>query len=154
VPDLALDVFGDGPQHDLVREAAGDVDWVQLHGVVEAEAVADALAGAACLVLPSAREGYGLVVVEALAVGCPAVVVDDPDNAAVELVEEGVNGAIAASGAPVELGAAIVRAVRGGEALRRSTARWYAAHAKDLSLETSMAVVVASYATSRRRGDP
>ena len=48
-----------------------------------------------CLVLPSRREGYGLVVIEAAAHGTPSVVVADPDNAAVELVTEGVNGFIA-----------------------------------------------------------
>ena len=51
---------------------------------------------AACLALPSVREGYGLIVVEAAAHGCPAVVVDHPDNAAVELVVDGVNGIVAA----------------------------------------------------------
>ena len=45
--------------------------------------------GALCMVLPSRREGYGLVVVEAAARGTPSVVVRDPDNAATELVEDG-----------------------------------------------------------------
>ena len=39
------------------------------------------------MVLPSRREGYGLVVVEAAARGVPSVA--DPDNAATELVQEG-----------------------------------------------------------------
>ena len=50
---------------------------------------------ALCLLLPSRREGYGLVVVEASARGTPSVVVAGEDNAAVELVEEGVNGFVA-----------------------------------------------------------
>ncbi len=59
--------------------------------------------------LPSRREGYGLVVVEACANGRTGVVAQAPDNAAVELVEEGVNGTIAASTSPRDLAAAIVR---------------------------------------------
>ena len=56
-------------------------------------------------------------------------------NAAAELVEEGVNGTVAAS--PAELGAAIVRALEGGEELHRSTAAWYAANAERLSAASS-----------------
>ena len=65
------------------------------------------------MVLPSRREGYGLVVVEACAAGTPCVVVADPDNAAIELIEEGVNGFVAPSASPEDLAAAITR-VRDG----------------------------------------
>ena len=50
---------------------------------------------ATCHVLPSSREGYGLVVIEAAAYGTPTVVVAGDDNAAVELIEPGVNGFVA-----------------------------------------------------------
>ena len=148
IPDLVLEVFGDGPQHPGVVAAAAGADWVRVHGATSAAAVDDALARAACVVSPSVREGYGLVVVEALARGCPVVVVDHPDNGAVELVEEGVNGAVAPSGAPGDVAAAIVRVLGGGHDLRRSVARWYAVHARELALETSLEVVTASYAAS------
>ena len=61
------------------------------------------VASALCLVLPSRREGYGLVVVEAAAAGTPSVVVADADNAATELVEHGVNGMVAVSAAADDL---------------------------------------------------
>ena len=69
---------------------------------------------ALCLVLPSRREGYGLVVVEAAALGTPSVVVAGADNAATELVEEGVNGIIAPSAEPRDLADAIVRVHEAG----------------------------------------
>ena len=47
------------------------------------------------LVNPSAREGFGLVVAEAAADGTPSVVVAGEDNAAAELVIDGVNGFVA-----------------------------------------------------------
>ena len=43
----------------------------------------------------------GLIVVEASSKGTPSVVARAPDNAAVELVEDGVNGVIAESASPM-----------------------------------------------------
>ena len=105
-----------------------------LPGFVAAETVQDAIAHAACMVLPSRREGYGMVVIEAASYGTPSVVVAGDDNAAVEHIDEGVNGYVAASAAAEDLAAAIVKASRGGEALRRSTADWFEANARRLSL--------------------
>ena len=130
VPGVRGLVLGDGPERPLVLEAiaalgAGDV--VEAPGFVGAEEVRDAFARAACLLLPSSREGYGLVVIEAAAAGTPSVVVAGEDNAAVELVEEGVNGFVAASEDPQAVAEAIARCVEGGAELRASTAAWFAA---------------------------
>ena len=46
------------------------------------------------LVLPSTREGFGVAVLEAAACRVPSLVVQHPDNAAVELVRHGENGLI------------------------------------------------------------
>ena len=147
--ELRLDVYGDGPQRpDVLRQIErfdlGEV--VSAPGFVDDHALDQALRQAICLVLPSRREGYGLVVVEAAANGVPSVVVAGPDNAAVELVEEGVNGAIATSTEPGDLAAAIVRAHDGGRALRRSTMEWYGANARRLSLDASLAEILRVYA--------
>ena len=61
-------------------------------GVRKPRGIDQALGRALCLVLPSRREGYGLVVVEAASRGTPSVVVAGADNAAVELLQDGVNG--------------------------------------------------------------
>ena len=97
------------------------------------------------MLLPSRREGYGLVVIEAASHGTPSVVVADPDNAAVELVEDGVNGVIAPSASPEDLAAAIIRVHDVGLSLRRSTAEWFAANAPRLSLGNSIDVVLRGY---------
>ena len=90
-----------------------------------------------------------MVVFEAAAHGTPSVVVAGEDNAAVELVEEGVNGTVAASASPGDLADAIVRVERGGPALRESTAAWFRANAERFSLERSLDLVGDFYASSR-----
>ena len=108
---------------------------------------------ALCLLLTSRREGYGLVVVEAAARGTPSVVVAGEDNAATELIEEGVNGTIAQSSNAEAIAAAIVRVHAAGAALRESTSSWFAQHAEQLSLESSLETVLASY-SRRARSEP
>jgi glycosyltransferase involved in cell wall biosynthesis len=120
-------------------------------GQVAAERVDAALARGLCLLLPSRREGYGLVVVESAARGTPVILVGGPDNAATELVEEGVNGTVASSTAAEELGGAIVRVHEAGAALRTSTADWFNRNATKLSLETSLEAVSAAYGEHRAR---
>jgi glycosyltransferase involved in cell wall biosynthesis len=118
---------------------------VSTPGFTTAETVDAEMRRALCLLLPSVREGYGLVVVEAAARGTPSIVVAGPDNAAVELIEDGVNGFVCASSEPEAIAAAIVRVHAAGRELRASTARWYALHERELSLESSLRTVLASY---------
>jgi glycosyltransferase involved in cell wall biosynthesis len=118
---------------------------VSVPGFVAAEVLDEAVASALCLVLPSLREGYGRVVVEAAARGVPVVIVAGPDNAATELVEEGTNGAVASSAEPGELAAAIVRVHRAGPALRDSAATWFRTNAERLSLDRSLERVLEAY---------
>jgi glycosyltransferase involved in cell wall biosynthesis len=141
LPGLQGLVFGDGPERDAVLAAIAEHglrDVVHAPGFVSAEEVDAAMARALCLLLPSSREGYGMVVIEASAVGTPSIVVAAPDNAAVELVEEGVNGTVAADASPAALAAAIERVHAGGDALRASTADWFARNAQRLSLASSL----------------
>jgi glycosyltransferase involved in cell wall biosynthesis len=150
-PDLRCDVYGDGPERPALERTVreqGMEDAVRVHGFVDSDTVERALRRALCMALPSRREGYGLVVIEAASVGTPSVVVADPDNAAVELVEDGVNGVVAPSASPEDLAAAILRVRDAGPALRESTAAWFATNARRLSLESSLQEVVRSYAAS------
>jgi glycosyltransferase involved in cell wall biosynthesis len=148
VPDVRAELFGDGPERQRVLDlihAHKVGDRVSAPGFVEHARVDAALRRAMCLVLPSRREGYGLVVVEAFAAGTPAIVVADPDNAAVELIDEGVNGFVAPSASPDDLAAAIRRVRDAGPALRASTAAWYAENARRLSLAASLDRVAEAY---------
>jgi glycosyltransferase involved in cell wall biosynthesis len=151
VPELRCEIFGDGPARPEVLRLIAEhrLDGVvKAPGFVTEDRFRSTLRTALCLALPSKREGYGLVIVEAAALGVPSVVVRGPDNAATELVEEGENGAVAESVEPVELAAAILRVHAAGPALRESTAAWYDRNADRLSLDRSLETVLAAY--SRR----
>jgi glycosyltransferase involved in cell wall biosynthesis len=152
IPELRGEIYGDGPDHAEVlrlRAEHGLERALEVPGFVSAERVDEALERALCLVLPSSREGYGLVVVEAFARATPSVAAVAPDNAAVELVEEGVNGFVAPSARPEDLADAIVRVAQAGFDLRASTAAWFADNARRLSIGASLETVSESYAETR-----
>jgi glycosyltransferase involved in cell wall biosynthesis len=91
--------------------------------------------------------------VEAAARGTPSVIVAGPENAATELVEDGVNGVVAPDASPQSIAAALLRVVDAGAPLRESTARWFAKNAASLTIDRSLEVVAEAYAqgvTARR----
>ena len=146
---LTAQVLGDGPERPAVLAlvaALGLADVVTVPGFVPAGELANALRTATALVHPSSREGFGIVVVEAAALGTPVVLVQGPDNAAVELVVPGVNGEIAEDDSPEAVAAAIARVHAGGAALRASTARWYAEQAPALAASATAGRVAELYA--------
>ncbi len=140
--------FGDGPDHqallDRIAEHRLEAE-VLAPGFVEASVLEDAMARALCLVHPSEREGYGLAVVESAARGTPIVVVEGPDNAAAELIEEGINGFIARAATPDALADAIGMVDQAGPALRESTRSWFETNVERLSLQHSLETITSSY---------
>ena len=151
LPDVQGELYGDGPDRPevLAAIAAHGLDGrVAAPGFVDRAVLDEALATALCFVLPSEREGYGLVVVESAAQGVPVVVVAGPENAATELVEDGVNGAIASSVATEDLAAAITRIHDAGAGLRESTLGWFRRNATRLSLASAFQRVLEAYASA------
>jgi len=152
IADLGAEIFGDGPERQEVLTAIARLGLdgrVKAPGFVARDMLEQALASALCFVLPSEREGYGLVVIESAAQGVPVVVIAGPENAAVELVEEGVNGAVAASVAAEDLADAIGRIRDGGAEERTSTLVWFRRNETRLSLESSLQRVLEAYETAR-----
>jgi glycosyltransferase involved in cell wall biosynthesis len=152
VPALHCEIFGDGPETQAVRARIRELglgEAVAMRGRVQSDEVMKSIAEASCLLHPSLREGYGLVIVEAASVGTPSIVVRGPENAASELIEDGVNGFVAASPEPEALARALIKVIHGGEALRASTLDWYERHRDELSIESSLAAVETSYSELR-----
>lgn len=154
IEGLRGEFLGEGPERetlDAAIAAGGLQGIVSAPGFTDGATVDAEMRRALCMLLPSRREGYGMVVVEACARGTPSVVVAGEDNAATELIEEGVNGTIASSSDADSIAEAIVRIHRGGLAMRESTAEWFAANAEQLSLEHSLALVLERYSEPNAR---
>jgi glycosyltransferase involved in cell wall biosynthesis len=145
-------IIGDGPEREALDAAIrehGAGEFVQALGFTATERVEQEMGSAMCMLLTSSREGYGLVVVEAAGQGTPSVVVAGEDNAATELIVEGVNGTVAGHADPQEIAKAIVQVYEGGFALRQSTLAWFAENAETLSLEASLQIVQEGYSSAR-----
>ncbi len=148
IAELRGEFYGDGPERGALLSAIterGLEGVVTAPGFVDADGVGAALSRALCLLLPSSREGYAIVIVEAAARGVPSIVVAAPDNAATELVEDGINGFVVAEPTPEAIAAAIVRVHDAGPQLRASTSRWFAENAERLSVDASVRTVLDGY---------
>jgi glycosyltransferase involved in cell wall biosynthesis len=148
VENLRGEFLGDGPERAALLRAIEEHGLgarVAAPGFTDAATVDREMRRAMCMLLPSRREGYGMVVVEAAARGTPSVVVAGEDNAATELIEEGVNGTVAERSDPQAIAEAIVRIHAGGAELRRRTAAWFEQNAERLSIDASLRTVAEGY---------
>lgn len=91
-------VIGEGPERRSLEQLARHLDLeeaVTFAGTTqEHEHVLLAMARARALVFCSVREGFGMVALEAMALGTPVVTSDHPDNFARHLVRSGVDGEV------------------------------------------------------------
>jgi len=118
---VELHVFGEGAERPRIE---AEVIRLKLDGLVHLHgAIArpqDALARVGLLVLPSEAEGFGLVLIEAMAAGVPVVATDVPGIR--DVVRDGVTGLLVPPGRPDALAEAIRRVVE-NPALRRELIR-------------------------------
>jgi glycosyltransferase involved in cell wall biosynthesis len=97
-PGLVLDLVGDGwwaGELDAEISRRGLQGVVVRHGRVDEQTKADLLGQAWLMVLPSVREGWGIAVLEAAAVGTPTVAYRNAGGTA-ESVVDGSTGALVA----------------------------------------------------------
>jgi glycosyltransferase involved in cell wall biosynthesis len=100
-PDIRCCIVGDGPEKAMLLELAKELAIcgnVEFAGFLEYRVLIGKIKASKVLVLPSSREGFGMVVIEAFACGVPVVTVREKYNAAQGLVDDGVDGFV------VELG--------------------------------------------------
>jgi glycosyltransferase involved in cell wall biosynthesis len=96
-PDIRCCIVGDGPEKVALVELAkktGVYGNVEFAGFQEYGALIGKIKASKVLVLPSIREGFGMVVIEAFACGVPVVTVKAKYNAAQGLVENEVDGLV------------------------------------------------------------
>ena len=137
-PGTAGVVIGRGPMaQDLAAAARATGEDIRVITDADDDLVVQALAGAAVLLHPSTREGFGLVVVEAAAHGTPTVVVDSDDNAAVELVTPGVNGHVSPVCEETSLTVAVESVLTDAPAYRERTRAWFESVMAERSVSAS-----------------
>lgn len=97
-PDWTLDIYGQGDQ-TIYRELMGDlgIDANRCHLNGPVEDVVKTYQDSAIFVLSSRFEGFGLVLVEAMACGLPVVSFDCPAGPD-EIITDGVDGLLVPSG--------------------------------------------------------
>jgi glycosyltransferase involved in cell wall biosynthesis len=122
-----LTVFGEGPDRPRLEALAGELGIagrVAFRGHVKSsEEVWHELGRARIAVQPSAREGFGLFPLEAMAAGLPVVYCGSPESAVGELVRDGLEG-VAAAAEPRALAAALAALLApAGESERRRLGR-------------------------------
>jgi glycosyltransferase involved in cell wall biosynthesis len=98
-PDARLWIVGQGPMAEVLRRSLPED--AQLLGHVSRTELYERMARAHCLLVPSVREGWGLVVTEANAVGTPAVGYDVPGLR--DSIHTGETGLLAEAGNPAAL---------------------------------------------------
>ncbi len=87
--DVKCHIIGSGPEKERLTEIAamtGLMDNIRFFERMEHDEVIARIKSSKVLVLPSMREGFGMVVIEAFACGVPVITVRSPLNAASELV--------------------------------------------------------------------
>jgi glycosyltransferase involved in cell wall biosynthesis len=98
-----LDIVGEGSERPRLEQTVAEAkagDAVTFHGEVSEARKRELLARADVFVLASPREGFSVATLEALAQGCAALVVSDPDrpNGVLDFVRAGREGLCVAPG--------------------------------------------------------
>jgi len=97
-PDIRCIVIGDGPERKTLERLMKALDIsenVRMKGFLrDGDEVLSFMKSAKAFVLPSVREGFGIVALEANACGLPIITVKHPRNAVCDLVEHGQNGLV------------------------------------------------------------
>lgn len=112
IPDLRLEMIGDGPDRSRVTErAAGFSGHVRIDAALPRQAVAERLQAAGVFALGSRVETFCVAAAEAIASGVPVVM---PDIGPMRELVDDSNGILVRDRDPVSMANAMVRALKGG----------------------------------------
>jgi glycosyltransferase involved in cell wall biosynthesis len=99
-PDIRCIIVGHGVEKTNLEKLVSKLKLTEhvtiMDPLPEATEVYAYMKRAKVYVLPSIREGFGIVALEALGCGTPVITVDAPANAAKDLIEDDVTGSVVA----------------------------------------------------------
>jgi glycosyltransferase involved in cell wall biosynthesis len=94
-PNVSCLLIGEGPEdkrlHDLAAELQLESN-ITFRGSLPTEEIYRSYKASKICLLPSSREGFGIVTLEANAAGLPVITIDAQDNAMKDIIVEGENG--------------------------------------------------------------
>ncbi|MGZ4912507.1 MAG: glycosyltransferase family 4 protein [Halobacteriota archaeon] len=115
VPTISCMIVGDGPERATLESQARQLGLegnVTFMGFLEQDGLTAHMKSSKVFVLPSEREGFGLVIVEANACKLPVISIRHEMSATRELVKDGVNGFLVSTASPDGIANVIVRIVQ------------------------------------------
>ena len=97
-PKIKCIIVGDGPEMSSLKSLASSLNLnknISFKGFIEKiEDVYSLMKSSKVFVLPSTREGFGIVTIEANACGLPVLTVNHPDNGSKDLIIDNKNGLV------------------------------------------------------------
>ena len=131
VPNLRLWMIGDGEEYAPLKQK--NDEGVEFFGRLPRDRKDELIAKAHLLLVPSVREGWGLVVTEANSLGTPAIGYDVPGMR--DSIKDGVTGSLCASD-PGSMAGKIVELLKDEQALAEMSERAWN-DSKQYSIESS-----------------
>ncbi len=133
-PDWSLRIFGDGPQQDELQRLIGDLGLTRsVHLMGRTSQMHEQMVRASVYALSSRFEGFGMVVIEAMAAGLPVVSFDCPRGPA-DIITHGTDGLLVPAEDVRALAAGLLTLID-DEQLRRSMAQQARATARRYSMD-------------------
>ena len=122
-PNISCLIIGEGPERSKLEKLVDDLkinDNINFKCFMKNhDYIIGYMKSSNVLVLPSVREGFGIVVIESNACGIPVVVMDHEMNAAKDLVHEGVNG-YKATLSPEDISDKIIKSIENKDKMKTS----------------------------------
>jgi len=97
IPDIKCFIIGDGPERAKLEKLAQELNIqnnIIFKGFMHYDDLISYMKSSKVFVLPSTREGFGIVVIEANACGLPVIVINHEMNAATDLIINNRSGFI------------------------------------------------------------
>jgi glycosyltransferase involved in cell wall biosynthesis len=97
-PEILTWIAGEGPEKESLQKLTHELDLekniIFLGFLPDEHELYRIMKASRMFVLPSTREGFGIVIVEANACGIPVITIDHEQNAGKDLITDGGNGAL------------------------------------------------------------